>query len=192
MTSATTNLRKDPMTSMLEARTIMKARAHDHRRFRRGGAGGPIILILLFIIFAALGVILVVADGQLGQQQINQSPPPGSVEGNMAQQANWTAAPIVNFIASNGRTPDDAEGAKLLQSLTGMTQPKYFPPTPAEDGKPSYRKTKKGFEILFSVPEGKDVVCTFSAEGSYEGATGLGSFTEEDDAAENPLEDAPR
>ena len=110
----------------------------------------------------------------------------------MALQANWTAAPIVNFISKNNRLPDEAEGAKLLESLTNMAQPKYFPPAPAKDGKPGYRKTKEGFEIVFTVPKGKDVVCTFSEAGAYEGATGLGAFTEENDAAENPLEDAPR
>ena len=180
------------MTSMLHAQTTEQDTKRSPRRVRRGGLGGPIILILLFIIVGALGVILVVADGQLGQQEINQNPPAGSVEGNMAQQANWTAAPIVNFISKNDRLPDDAEGAKLLQTLTGQTQPKYFPPTPAENGKPSYRKTKEGFEIVFTVPKAKDVVCRFSAAGTYEGATGLGAFTEEDDAMENPLKDPLR
>ena len=180
------------MTSISHARTTVNNanRANsDTKRARRGGAGGAIILILLFIIVSALGVILVVADGQVGQQEINQAPPAGSVEGNMAQQANWTAAPIVNFISKNNALPDEAEGAKLLQSLSGMTEPKYFPPTPAEGGKPGYRKTKDGFEIVFTMPEAKDVVCRFSAAGAYEGATGLGTFTEEDDAMEDPLKD---
>ena len=175
------------MTSMRHAKTAVNDTDHASKRFRRGGAGGPIILILLFIIVSALGVILVVADGQMGQQEINLSPPAGSVEGNMAQQANWTVAPIVNFISKNDRLPDEAEGAKLLQLLSGQTQPRYFPPTPAEDGNPSYRKTKEGFEIVFTVPKAKDVVCMFSAAGAYEGATGLGAFTEEDDAVEDPL-----
>ena len=128
------------MTSMPHAQNTLNDTNGAGKRLRRGGAGGAIILILLFIIVSALGVILVVADGQVGQQEINQAPPAGSVEGNMAQQANWTAAPIVNFISENDRLPDDAEGAKLLQSLSGMTEPKYFPPTPAEGGNPSYRK----------------------------------------------------
>ena len=180
------------MTSMLHAETTVQDTKHSPRQVRRGGLGGPIILILLFIIVSALGVILVVADGQLGQQEINQNPPAGSVEGNMAQQANWTAAPIVNFISKNDRLPDDAEGAKLLQSLSGMTEPRYFPPTPAEGGKPGYRKAREGFEIVFTMPKAKDVVCRFSAAGAYEGATGLGDFTEEDDAMEDPLKDPLR
>ena len=175
------------MTSMLHAETTVQDTKRSPRQVRRGGLGGPIILILLFIIVSALGVILVVADGQLGQQEINQNPPAGSVEGNMAQQANWTAAPIVNFISKNDRLPDDAEGAKLLQSLSGMTEPRYSPPTPAEGGTPGYRKAEEGFEIVFTVPKAKDVVCMFSAAGAYEGATGLGTFTEEDDAMEDPL-----
>jgi hypothetical protein len=175
------------MTSMRHAKTAVNDTDHASKRFRRGGAGGPIILILLFIIVSALGVILVVADGQLGQQELNQTPPAGSEEGNMAKQANWTAAPIVNFISKNDRLPDDAEGAKLLQSLSGMTEPRYSPPTPAEGGTPSYRKAEEGFEIVFTVPKAKDVVCMFSAAGAYEGATGLGTFTEEDDAMEDPL-----
>ena len=183
------------MTSLPHARTTVNNVNSAHnaiKRTRRGGAGGAIILILLFIIVSALGVILVVADGQLGQQELNQTPPAGSVEGNMAQQANWTAAPIVNFISKNDRLPDDVEGAKLLQSLSGMTEPRYFPPTPAEGGKPGYRKTNEGFEIVFTMPKAKDVVCRFSAAGAYEGATGLGAFTEEDDAMEDPLKDPLR
>ncbi|HAW95213.1 MAG: hypothetical protein CMJ33_03700 [Phycisphaerae bacterium] len=182
------------MTSMLEAQKIMKHRNSDHRRFRTGGTGGPIILILLFIIVAAMFLILWGADedGRAGQRAIDESSPAGTVEGNMAQQANWTAAPIVNFISKNDRLPDEAEGAKLLQSLSGMTEPKYFPPTPAEGGNPSYRKTNDGFEIVFTMPEAKDVVCRFSAAGVYEGATGLGAFTEEDDAMEDSLKDPLR
>ena len=180
------------MTSMPHPQNNLNDTNGAGKRLRRGGAGGAIILILLFIIFSALGVILVVADGQLGQQEINQMPPAGSVEGNMAQQANWTAAPIVNVISKNDRLPDEAEGAKLLQSLSGMTEPKYFPPTPAEGGNPSYRKTKDGFEIVFNMPKAKDVICRFSAAGAYEGATGLGAFTEEDDAMEDPLKDPLR
>jgi hypothetical protein len=73
-----------------------------------------------------------------------------------------------------------------------MTKPKYYYPTPAESGKSGYRKAREGFEIVFTMPKAKDVVCRFSARGTYEGATGLGTFTEEDDAMEDPLKDPLR
>ena len=124
--------------------------------------------------------------------QINENPPAGSVEGNMAQQALWAANPIKGYIAKNKEVPSDEEGAKLLETLKDSPPPVFFPPTPAGNGNPSYRRTNNGFEIVFPGSEGKPVVCSFSSEGAYEGATGLGAFTSEDDSVKDPLEGTPQ
>lgn len=164
-------------------------RAHLIKQFlRRGGAAGPVVLILLFLVAGALGIFLVIWDGQAGQAQINANPPAGSVEGNLAQQAIWAASPIKGYIAKNKGVPSDEEGAKLLDTLRKRPPPTFYPPTPAGTGNPTYRKTNNGFEIIFPGTDGKPVVCSFSSEGAYEGATGLGAFTSQEDSVKNPLE----
>lgn len=160
----------------------------------RGGAKGPVVLILLFLIVSALGIFLVIWDGRAAESESDANPTASSVEGNLAQLAAWAAEPIKGWIATNGAVPDDAEGAKLLTAmLATKPRPDFFPPTPAApDGNPSYRKTNNGFEIVFPGRDGKPVTCAFSSEGAYEGATGLGEFTEEDESVRDPLEGVAR
>ena len=159
---------------------------------RRGNLGGPIILVTLFVLVSVVGVVLVLWDGQAGQARINAEPPAGSVEGNLAQQANWYASPIRDYIAKNGKLPSESEGATLLSGDRGSAPPVFYPPTPAGNAKPTYRQVDDGFELVFPGTDGKPVVCRFSAEGAYEGATGLGEFTKEKQGERNPLKGTPR
>ena len=174
------------------SRSSNKGAALTRRTLRRGGAMGLVVLVLIFLIAGALGVFLVLWDGQAGQEQINKNPPAGSVEGNLALQADWAAGPVRAYIRKNKEVPSDEEGAKLLEELQERPPPTFYPPTPAGTGNPTYRKTNNGFEIVFPGTDGKPVVCSFSSEGAYEGATGLGAFTSEENSVKNPLEGTPR
>ena len=115
--------------------------SHDTKFARRGSAAAPFVLILLFLIAGALGIFLVIWDGQAGQKLIDTNPPAGSVEGNLAQQANWAASPIKGFIAKNRALPSNEEGAELLKALQNSPPPAFYPPTPAGSGNPTYKKT---------------------------------------------------
>ena len=159
---------------------------------RRGNIGGVIVLVVLFLVVAAVGVFLVIWDGRAGQAEIDSNPPAGSVEGNLAQQANWASGPIREYISKNGKVPSAEEGNKLLSALKNSPPPVFYPPTPAGTGNPSYRITNNGFELVFPGTDGKPVVCSFSSAGAYEGATGLGTFTDEQNSVENPLEGVPQ
>ena len=168
---------------------LPKKSAHPINHFlRRGGAKALVVLVLLFLVAGALGIFLVLWDGQAGQAQINAAPPAGSVEGNLAQQAIWVSRPVRKYIAKNKAVPSDEEGAELLKIIRETPPPIYYPPTPVGPGNPTYRKTNNGFDIVFPGLDGKPVVCSFSSEGAYEGATGLGAFTSEENSVKNPLE----
>jgi hypothetical protein len=151
---------------------------------------GPVVLVLLFLVVAALGIFLVIWDGRKAESESDANPTVGSVEGNLAQLASWASEPIRGWIATNGSPPDNAEGAKLMAAmLASKARPVFYPPTPAApDGNPSYQKTNNGFEIVFPGRDKKPVVCSFTSEGAYEGATGLGEFTEDDNSVKDPLE----
>lgn len=95
-------------------------------------------------------------------------------------------------MSKNDRPSDDAEGTKRLQSLCRMTEPKFYRPTSAEGDKSSDRKAKEGCEIVFTIPKDRDVACRFSPAGAYDGAAGLGTFTEVDDAMKDHLKDPLR
>ncbi len=172
----------------------MRSESHNplDRMFprHRGGAKGPVVLVLLFVVVSALGIFLVIWDGREAESESDANPTTSSVEGNLAQLANWAAEPIKGWIATNGSAPSNEEGAKLLTAmLASKPRPDFFPPTPAAPGgNPSYQKTNNGFEIVFPGRDGKPVTCAFSSEGAYEGATGLGTFTEDDDLVNDPLE----
>ena len=170
----------------------MKNYASTSRFQRRGNVGGLIVLVVLFVVVAAVGVFLVIWDGQAGQAQIDADPPAGSVEGNLAQQANWASGPIRDYIKKNSKLPSMEEGNALLAGLKNSPPPVFYPPTPAGTGNPTYRIFNNGFELVFPGTEGKPVVCTFSSAGAYEGATGLGSFTAEQESVENPLKGVPQ
>ena len=170
----------------------MKNYASTSRFQRRGNVGGLIVLVVLFVVVAAVGVFLVIWDGQAGQAQIDADPPAGSVEGNLAQQANWASGPIRDYIKKNSKLPSMEEGNALLAGLKNSPPPVFYPPTPAGTGNPTYRISNNGFELVFPGTEGKPVVCTFSSAGAYEGATGLGSFTAEQESVENPLKGVPQ
>lgn len=174
------------------AHSLNTCLAHHPTKIRRGSVQALVVLVLLFLIAGALGIFLVIWDGQAGQKAIDDNPPAGSVEGNLAQQANWAAEPIKDYIAKNKSLPSDEEGTKMVQMPRKRPPPTFYPPTPAGTGNPTYRKTNNGFEIVFPGTDGKPVVCSFSSEGAYEGATGLGAFTSEDNSVEDPLESAPR
>ena len=60
--------------------------------------------------------------------------------------------------------------------------------TVAGTGNPTYRISNNGFEIVFPGRDKKPVVCAFTSKGAYEGATGLGEFTEDDNSVKDPLE----
>ena len=75
----------------------MKTHSNSTRVQRRGNVGGLIVLVVLFVVVAAVGVFLVIWDGQAGQAQIDTDPPAGSVEGNLAQQANDENKVTSNF-----------------------------------------------------------------------------------------------
>lgn len=158
---------------------------------RRGNLGGLIVLVVLFVVVVAVGVFLVIWDGRAGQAEIDSNPPAGSVEGNLAQQANWASAPLRDYISKNGSLPSVEEGNQLLAGLKNSPPPVFYPPTPAT-GNPTYRISNNGFELVFPGADGKPVVCSFSSTGAYEGATGLGAFTDEQDSVEDPLKDVPR
>lgn len=151
---------------------------------------GPLVLVLLFLVVSALGIFLVIWDGREAESESDANPTVGSVEGNLAQLANWAATPIKGWIATKGTAPGNDEGAKLLASmLVSNPRPVFYPPTPAApDGNPSYQNTNNGFEIVFPGRDKKPVVCSFTSEGAYEGATGLGEFTEDDNSVKDPLE----
>ena len=170
----------------------MKTHSNSTRVQRRGNVGGLIVLVVLFVVVAAVGVFLVIWDGQAGQAQIDTDPPAGSVEGNLAQQANWASSPIREFIKKNGALPSNQEGNTLLAGLKNSPPPVFYPPTPAGTGNPTYRISNNGFELVFPGTDGKPVVCTFSSAGAYEGATGLGAFTDEQQSVENPLKGVPQ
>jgi hypothetical protein len=156
---------------------------------RRGGSLAPVVLIVLFLVIGALAVLLVVWDGRSGETQINEDPPSGSVEGNLAQLANWAVEPIRGWIATNGAVPDAEKGTALLEELQKKGRPTFYPPTPASpEGNPTYRISNNGFEIVFPGRSGKPVVCSFSSAGAYEGATGMEGFTGENDSVNDPLE----
>ena len=158
---------------------------------RRGGSLAPVVLILVLLVIGALAIFLVIWDGRDAQQTLDENPPAGSVEANLEKLANWAAEPIQGWIATKGATPSDEEGKTLLAGL--KDRPTLYPPTPASpEGNPEYRITNNGFEIVFPGTDGKPVVCSFSSEGAYEGATGLGTFTSEDNSVEDPLEGTPR
>ena len=159
---------------------------------RRGNLGGPIILVTLFVLVSVVGVVLVIWDGRAGQAQIDAQPPAGSVEGNLAQQANWYAAPIRTYIRKNGKLPDAEEGGSLLSAKRSSPTPVFYPPTPAGTSEPSYKPLDDGFELVFPGTDGKPVVCRFSEQGAYEGATGLGEFSSQKNEVRNPLKDVPR
>jgi hypothetical protein len=170
----------------------MKNYASTSRFQRRGNVGGLIVLVVLFVVVAAVGVFLVIWDGQAGQAQIDADPPAGSVEGNLAQQANWASGPIRGYIKKNSKLPSVEEGNALLAGLKNSPPPVFYPPTPAGTGNPTYRISNNGFELVFPGTEGKPVICSFSSAGAYEGATGLGSFTAEQESVENPLKGVPQ
>ena len=157
---------------------------------RRGKAVAAIVLVLIFIIVAVLGVLLTIWDGRAGQTFTDEDPPVGSVEGNLAQLANWASTPIRDWIESKGSVPSDQQGEKILQEeLPKRPYPVFYPPTPVEpDGNPTYKKTNNGFDLVFPGRNGKPVVCSFSSAGAYEGATGLGAFASEAESVNNPLE----
>ena len=159
---------------------------------RRGNVGGLIVLVTLFVVVSAVGVFLVIWDGQAGQAQIDADPPAGSVEGNLAQLANWTSGPIRGYINKNDKVPSNEEGNQLLTDRKNSPPPVFYPPAPVGDGNPTYRISNNGFELVFPGTEGKPVVCRFSDAGAYEGATGLGAFTSEQNSVEDPLKDVPR
>ena len=170
----------------------MKKYTSANRVQRRGNIGGLIVLVVLFVVVAAVGVFLVIWDGRAGQAQVDADPPAGSVEGNLAQQANWASAPIRGYIQKNGKLPSVEEGNQLLAGLKNSPPPVFYPPTPAGTGNPTYRISNNGFELVFPGTDGKPVVCAFSNAGAYEGATGLGAFTDEQQSVNNPLKDVPQ
>lgn len=170
----------------------MKTHSDSTRVKRRGNIGGLIVLVVLFVVVAAVGVFLVIWDGRAGQAQIAINPPAGSMEGNLAQQANWASSPIRGFINKNGKLPGNEEGNTLLAGLKNSPPPVFYPPTAAGTGNPTYRISNNGFELVFPGTDGKPVVCTFSSGGAYEGATGLGAFTDEKQSVENPLKGVPQ
>lgn len=155
---------------------------------RKGGAKPAVILTIVILIVSVLAIWMVVIDGRTEENQIDQSPPTGSVEGNLAKLAAWAAEPIFVTIESTGKLPDDAQGTELLKKLADKARPTFYPPTPASpDGNPRYRNTNNGFDIIFPGRDGKPVVCSFSAQGAYEGATGEEAANEENDNVNDPL-----
>ena len=158
--------------------------ATDHR----GGAKPAIILTIVILIVSILAIYMVVIDGRAETTKIDQSPPIGSVDGNLAKLAAWAAEPIFASFESTGKLPDDAQGAELMKKLAAKARPTFTPPTPASpDGNPTYRNTNNGFDIIFPGRDGKPVVCSFSAQGAYEGATGEEAANEDNDNVNDPL-----
>ena len=107
----------------------------------------------------------------------------------MMSAVYWRSRKTQRLCRRNDRPSDDAEGTKRLQSLCRMTEPKFYRPTSAEGDKSSDRKAKEGCEIVFTIPKDRDVASRFSSAGAYDGAKGLGTFTEVDDAMKDHLKD---
>jgi len=176
------------MTSTVQSTPAHRTRI---RRIDRTGSAKPVVIfVIVALVVASLATFMVVVDGRAEERQIEQSPPKGSVEGNLAMLAAWAAEPIRAAIESTGSLPDEEAGGKLLESLASKARPEFYPPTPASpDGNPTYRITNNGFELVFPGREGKPVVCRFSSEGAYEGATGEEAANEADNSVADPLLD---
>ena len=145
---------------------------------RRGNATPMAALVILFLLAAILGIALVLYDGAEGTANEARNPPVGSVEGNLAAHAIAKSLVIKQFLNTNGSLPTDTEGTALIAANT-QPRAELSPPAPIKNGNPTYRKTNNGFELVFAGVSGKPVVCAFSAQGAYEGATGLDEFMDE-------------
>ena len=115
-------------------RTTAHSNTARHTRIRaldRTGSAKPIVIfVIVAAVVASLATFMVIFDGRTEERQIDQSPPEGSVEGNLANLAAWAAEPIRAAIESTGEVPGEDEGGKLLESLASKARPEFYPPLP--------------------------------------------------------------
>ena len=109
-------------------RTTAHSNTARHTRIRaldRTGSAKPIVIfVIVAAVVASLATFMVIFDGRTEERQIDQSPPEGSVEGNLANLAAWAAEPLRRD-RIDGEVPGEDEGGKLLESLASKARPEF-------------------------------------------------------------------